>query len=866
MPSVDETKGTAMKPLTKVENGVEVEDIRSVQLNEKINDTTYQILHPETDAYQVITDENRRFVSEEEKARWNEAYNLGASSLHYRGEYSSAALYHVYDVVYLNGSAHGEGNSPYLDKGDDGNGRRFFVYVNELAVPDGAGVHASAPQYDAFISNNWININFESYLAEFSKNVQIKRDVESTGYTFALFKYNSSNQYDVVATSNSFLINPVTKTITVDDIVINGSDGTITAKKFIGDLQGNADTATRASETEKYVTYNRDSDGNLVNNTRTEAGAEYVDDAISGLQQQIKKITDGTGGAVLTNKLTISKNGEPLNEGFDGSKAENVNITFTPNEITDLLDNRQKIKDKWLPETLLGAMTYIGTFDPSTGTLSTDLREPAGREFRKGDYAIAIKNGNQDPSGANHASNTSENYYFLVGDWAVYNGDIDGDNTIDAEEWTKIDNTDAVRTVNEQIGDVKTYKGAWVAGNQYYQGDMVEYGNPAAIYVCISTNSATTFSENNFKICGRIYQADDGIELTEGDNTFRHSHKDAETVTVGSENSPAVLAQQQVIPVSVIELHDKYGHIKTNTITYYKMPEDTWRPVAVNGEVKQGPAITTGNLNIRQEERLDRRVSVSFEGDSVEIKHVKNAIGAKTHTSDIVTTPVSTGQIKIGLGAQFNVPSFGWDDTGHIDSYTNTIFELPSDLIQHKHFNVALVDGRSTIRSYTATEYDKLSNADKSRRFVDANEDNTWVIPTSIEKMMLNAEFGATGLYQPGRTDASKMFRAVDESMTIYHGMNYQGNEEILTKYDTVNKRFVQGDSGIHQSTSSVVYSAIAVNRKGIATAGGQILEFGRGSEVDGEWVSDDPSDSLVIGGLFFRNVGPKRDSNGQTV
>ena len=116
MPSVDETKGTAMKPLTKVENGVEVEDIRSVQLNEKINDTTYQILHPETDAYQVITDEHRRFVSEEEKARWNEAYNLGASSLHYRGEYSSAELYHIYDVVYLNGSAHGEGNSPYLDK------------------------------------------------------------------------------------------------------------------------------------------------------------------------------------------------------------------------------------------------------------------------------------------------------------------------------------------------------------------------------------------------------------------------------------------------------------------------------------------------------------------------------------------------------------------------------------------------------------------------------------------------------------------------------------------------------------------------------------------------------------------------------
>jgi hypothetical protein len=69
MPDVDNVLGSSMRPLTKVnEQGETVEDIRSVQLNEKISDTIYQILHPETDAYQVITDPNRRFVSEEEKA------------------------------------------------------------------------------------------------------------------------------------------------------------------------------------------------------------------------------------------------------------------------------------------------------------------------------------------------------------------------------------------------------------------------------------------------------------------------------------------------------------------------------------------------------------------------------------------------------------------------------------------------------------------------------------------------------------------------------------------------------------------------------------------------------------------------------
>jgi hypothetical protein len=45
------------------------------------------------------------------------------------------------------------------------------------------------------------------------------------------------------------------------------------------------------------------------------------------------------------------------------------------------------------------------------------------------------------------------------------------------------------------------------------------------------------------------------------------------------------------------------------------------------------------------------------------------------------------------------------------------------------------------------------------------------------------------------------------------------------------------------------VFSAVAVNRKGIAVAGGQILEFGQ--EVDAG-----PSNGLVVGGLFFRNIG----------
>ena len=896
MPDLDKVSPSSMTAKKKVVtiNGVdtEVDDIRSVQLNEKIGENVYQILHPETDAYQVITDPERRFVSEEEKAKWNQAFNLGATALHYCGKYNYGTKYYTYDVVYLEGGAHDESTTYPIPNKTGVQGRRFFIYVNdaEAAQPGKAGVEANAPKYDDFITEygtgKWVNINFESYLAEYANNIYVDPTTSSEAYTFAITKWdNSGKQYRTLATSNNFTINPVTKKFTLgsgaEQIVLDGSTGTITAKEFVGDLKGTADSAKRATTTEQYVTYSRTEDGTLTNNTRTETGSKYVDDAIVGLDKRIDAITDGTGGAVLSNKLVINKNGASLNgEGFDGRESQSVNITFNPHEITDLLDDKDKIQEKWLPETILGAMNYIGTFDASTGNLIVDLREPEGREFRKGDYAIAVKGGNLDPSGAHHASDTEEVTYFILGDWAVFNGratvDTD-DNTPDIELWTKIDNTDAVRTVNGQIGDVKTYKGAWVGGRQYYQGDMVEAGTPAAIYVCIRDNNASEFSETNFKICGRIYQAADGIELTQENNTFRHTFKNSQTVNANSTDTALKLKQGDTIAVSLVEMNDKYGHVSKNTITYYEMPDDTWRPVWVNGEVFKGTATTTGPLDISHDFRTntdrDPRVIVSTrngEPNKVIVGHVDALNGAGSHTSQVLEHPLADGQVKIGLGSQFTTPNIKWNASGHIDEYSTTTFELPTDLIQHKHFNVALVDGRSTIRSFTAEEFIDL--ADKNRKFYDAGNNGSFVTPDSNAVMGFFGQLRANGFYQLTRNYKNgssivdnALYRAVDESVSIFSGRNLRGAE--INGYYNANTNYIAlGDSGVHDFDTPVVYSAVAVNKKGITVAGGQILEFGRGQEVDGQWVSEDPSDALVIGGLFFRDLGPKKDTNGAAV
>ena len=70
-PTPDSSVGPKMTPVTNPDGSI---NIRAVQLNEKVEDDKYQVIHPETNAYQVITNVNRRFVSEEEKAKWEKAF------------------------------------------------------------------------------------------------------------------------------------------------------------------------------------------------------------------------------------------------------------------------------------------------------------------------------------------------------------------------------------------------------------------------------------------------------------------------------------------------------------------------------------------------------------------------------------------------------------------------------------------------------------------------------------------------------------------------------------------------------------------------------------------------------------------------
>jgi hypothetical protein len=94
------------------------------------------------------------------------------------------------------------------------------------------------------------------------------------------------------------------------------------------------------------------------------------------------------------------------------------------------LDAGGKVPVSELPAAVLGALSYQGTWNASTNTPT--LTSSTGT---KGYYYVVSVAGNTNLDGITD---------WLVGDWAVYNGTV----------WQKVDNTDAVTSVNGQTGAV----------------------------------------------------------------------------------------------------------------------------------------------------------------------------------------------------------------------------------------------------------------------------------------------------------------------------------------------------------------------------------------------------------------------------
>jgi hypothetical protein len=147
------------------------------------------------------------------------------------------------------------------------------------------------------------------------------------------------------------------------------------------------------------------------------------------------------------------------------------------------LDASGKVPVSELPAAVLGALSYQGTWDASTNTPT--LTSSVGT---KGYYYVVSVAGSTNLNGITD---------WLVGDWAVYNGTA----------WQKVDNTDAVTSVNGATGAVVLTTTNIAEGTNLYYTD---------VRARASNSAGTGISYDN--ITGVITNAapDQTVVLTDG--------------------------------------------------------------------------------------------------------------------------------------------------------------------------------------------------------------------------------------------------------------------------------------------------------------------------------------------------------------
>jgi hypothetical protein len=245
--------------------------------------------------------------------------------------------------------------------------------------------------------------------------------------------------------------------------VANGGTG---ASTLTGYVKGNGTAAMTASATVPSTDITglgtmSAQDANSVNIT----GGSITGTTVAGYVPTTTSITAGTGltgGGDLSANRTLSISNTTVTAAAYGSSSKTLtatvnaqgqltaladtNIAIANTQVSGLgtastrdagvalgvatLDAAGKVPVTELPDAVLGALSYQGTWDASTNTPT--LTSSVGT---KGYYYVVSVAGTTNLNGVTD---------WQIGDWAVYNGTA----------WQKVDNTDSVTSVNGFTGAV----------------------------------------------------------------------------------------------------------------------------------------------------------------------------------------------------------------------------------------------------------------------------------------------------------------------------------------------------------------------------------------------------------------------------
>ena len=198
-----------------------------------------------------------------------------------------------------------------------------------------------------------------------------------------------------------------------------------------GTLSANSDTKIASQKaTKTYADTKMSKTGNeTINGVKTFLDEVVFDSTArfyNGLSVEGDKIIDLEAGTADTD--AVNKGQMDTQLALKENKSEKGAINgYAP------LDANQKLPLLYLYDSVLGQLEYAGVFDASTGSYPTQTNAlETNRPVRKGDYFITQVAGTVDYTDYN------------VGDWAVFG----------AVNVVKIDNTDAVASVNGKLGVV----------------------------------------------------------------------------------------------------------------------------------------------------------------------------------------------------------------------------------------------------------------------------------------------------------------------------------------------------------------------------------------------------------------------------
>ncbi len=279
----------------------------------------------------------------------------------------------------------------------------------------------------------------------------------------------------------------------------------------------------------------------------------------------------------------------------------------------------------------------------------------------------------------------------------------------------------------------------------------------------------------------------------------------------------------------------------TNATIYIPKRGDNDEPNYIKQADNTAPYIKiqdlkTGDIiSITETDVPDRWAVPNYDGNNyllgVTFYPLETKLNMATSVTSGDTRPVTSGAVYNALNGEFNIIPITFTGVAGTTHYNGTITEAQYNSINNR---TLLLINNSDIAQYRGS----------------VPETNYTTHIFERVKVSGNTTLGTR------RLESAEIFITKDGNSYIWDIFIYLNTDYFVsnTEKTTWNAKYDKPSGGIPSTdlaTSGVTagtYSAVTVNNKGIATAGGQIVEVGRTNQTT-------PSASLAVGGIFFKEI-----------